>query len=190
MHACLYVIIPAQRTHAAAFLAVDSVLQPFDEALPVLPYRVYLDFQEVCMMAKHYQTTPADLYGLTRHMTDWTKCPGGVDRKGLYYLTTRNPDGRWDFYEIGGRWNRYMPGSRNNVIRAQTLANSPHLADSLPMCLLTPAGEWLESEHIFLSWDWKEFHHEKLAPETWYANVREQLLQYPDHQVVCVDIHF
>lgn len=186
MHYCAFVLIDAVDDVESA---VDSRLQSFDEGLEVEPYRVHLSHQGVRRMAEHYKIHPADLQALVEKMPEWTNRSGGVDRDGLYYLTTCNPDGRWDWYEIGGRWNRYIPGARNNVINAGTLAKSPNLPRCLPYFVLTPGGNWLERERFYFADDWKATKKEALDDEEWLRIVRDVLHRWPDCRVVCVDIH-
>lgn len=168
---------------------VARALAPFDEELSVESYRVHLDHPQVQMMAKHYGIEPANLNQLAKQMKDWTFQDGGIDREGLYYLSTSNPDGRWDWYEIGGRWDGYVPYSQLNAIRAGTLAKATYLKKCLPSFVLTPDGEWLEYERFYFSSDWKESQKESLDDVTWLSIVREVLSKWPNHRVVCVDIH-
>jgi hypothetical protein len=111
-----------------------------------------------------------------------------VDRHGLYYTTTSNPDGRWDWYEIGGRWNRYINGSRHNVIAVRALLKSPHLKDHLPCYVLTPDGLWLEHERFFPD-GFLSGHIERKPDDQWLREVTQAFEQYPNFRVVCADIH-
>lgn len=186
MHFSVFVMIGPDTDIESGVLAA---LAPFDESLEVPPYREHLDHAAILSMAKYYGIDPANLHALSRKMKDWRGCEGGVDRKGLYSLLTCNPNGRWDWYEIGGRWNRYIKGSKRNVIRAMTLANSPRLKGCLPYFVLTPDGEWIEHERMYFPGDLSTFKREQMADGDWMALVREQLLRWPTHQVVSVDIH-
>lgn len=186
MHYCVFVMIPAD---CDAETAVDESLAPFDESLEVELYRVHLHHDEVRRMAAHYGIEPASLHALAAKMPDWANREGGVDRDGLYYLSTCNPDGYWDWYEIGGRWDVYVPRSRNNTIQAGSLAASGDLGRCLPYYVLTPEGDWLEHERCYSAGDWKTFTKEALPEADWLHLVRETLGRWPDHRVVCVDIH-
>ena len=186
MHYCVFILIPSDNDIDGG---VAEALAPFDEANDVAPYRVHLDHHRVRMMAEHYGIDPANLHELVKRMPEWTNCKGGVDRAGLYYLSTCNPDGYWDWYEIGGRWHGYIPGSRRNAIAAGKLAASPKLADRLPCYILTPDGEWIEHMRCYVSPDWKDVKIEQMKPEDWLQLVRDTLNRWDDHQVVCVDIH-
>lgn len=186
MHYCMFVMIGL---HTDTEFAVFEALAPFDEQLKVAPFRDHLDLTEVRMMAKHYSLDSANLHELATHMNDWRGRTGGVDREGLYSLSTGNPDGRWDWYEIGGRWNRYIPHSRSNTITAVTLARAEYLGRCLPYFIVTPDGEWLERERYYTSSDLKSVKKEALEEDAWLRIVRDTLLRWPKHRVVCVDIH-
>lgn len=184
MHYCLFVIIGP---HTDIERAVARALAPFDENLTVDDYRIHLDIDEVQRMAAYFQIRPSHLHELARKMPDWTGNPGGVDCRGLYRLSSYNPDGYWDWYEIGGRWDRSIPHSCKNVIRAQSLADGDHLKDCLPYAILSPDGEWIEREHVYFSGTRFVVH--TIKPTQWLKIIREILTRWSDHQVVCVDIH-
>ena len=184
MHFCTFVIIGDTPD---AQDAVDTALTPFDEALVVAPYRDYLDASEIEGMAEHYTISASDLQALAAKVEDWRGCKGGVDEHGLYALTTFNPNGRWDWYEIGGRWDRYIPGSRGNVIRVKTLLKRRRLRRCLPYQLVTPDGRWLEREDA--PWFGPLTDADRQNEQRWFAEIRDALAPYPDHKVVCVDVH-
>lgn len=184
MHYCVFVMIEPDSDIETS---VMKAMEPFDEALEVEPYRIHFNYEEVQRMAKFYNIDPADLHALAAKMEDWTNHEGGVDRQGLYQLTNFNPDGRWDWYEIGGRWDGYIPGAEDNVIPAGKLMNDPQLKNRLPYFVLTPDGEWLEHERFYIvNGDMKT---ERFDDEAWLAEVRNALQQWPTHDVVVVDIH-
>jgi len=185
MHYATFVIIGKDDDPEAA---VASAMEPFDQDLEVEPYRRYLDTSDIQHMAEHYGLAPTDLLGLARKMQDWWGCEGGVDAHGLYAVTRYNPDGKFDWYEIGGRWDRYIPGSHRNVISARALLKSRRFRKCLPYYLLTPDGRWFET-----GTGWRigpaKTAADRRADRRWLALVRRVLKQYSDHNVVCVDIH-
>ena len=185
MHYCTFVIIGSKGDPDAL---VAGALAPFDEALAVPPYREYLQPFEIQRMASHYKLDQPDLNALADRMKDWTNRPGGVDQRGLYFTTTNNPEGRWDWYEIGGRWDRFRKRASGNVISTRALRKSPDLQDILPYYVLTPDGTWLEYKRYVP--DPQSIGHFATKPhDQWLAEVTETLLQHPKHRVVCVDIH-
>jgi hypothetical protein len=184
MHFCTFVIIGDT---AASDSAVAMALAPFDESLEVPPYRDYVDAAELGRMSAHYCIPATDLSALASRIEDWRSRPGGVDSRGLYAITTLNPSGRWDWYQIGGRWDGFIPGSRRNVIRVATLLKDDRLCRCLPYQIVTPDGRWLEDENA--SWFTPPTDADREREARWYARVRDVLASYPGHRVVCVDVH-
>jgi hypothetical protein len=83
---------------------VDEQLAPYDEDRTTAPRREYLRADFIARMAEHYGLDVMDLPALAAKMPEWRACPGGVDARGLYALTSYNSDAKWDWYEVGGRW--------------------------------------------------------------------------------------
>jgi hypothetical protein len=186
MHYCVFVIIGSNTNIETR---VAEALDPFAEDLRVAPYRIHFSHDDVVRMASHYQLSPSNLHLLAEKIEDWTGRTGGVDRDGLYRLCDFNPDGRWDWYEIGGRWDGHIPYSRQNTARAATLAQAAYLEKCLPYFVLTPNGEWIEHERYYFADDPRNPCCEQISEDDWLALVRDTLKRWPDHYVVCVDIH-
>ena len=197
MHSCVYVIIgPNTNTNTNDIeAAVAKALAPFDEALTVPPYKVHLSSSCIRAMAEHYKVPETDLKQLAGKMQDWMRCPGGVDELGLFATWTSNPDGKWDWYEIGGRWDglvtgRKRPNSdvlRNNSIRTSTLLRARDFSARIPFSIVTPTGEWVERstfETTSTGWYTRE-----TPTDVWTAHVRRILAAFPMFRVVCVDTH-
>lgn len=183
MHFCTYVIIgPAGDTETQ----VAQALAPFDEALEVEPYKVYLEQAEVDRMAGNYGLKSNDIPALIGKMPDWRGTEGGLDEVGLFSWSTANPHGRWDWYEIGGRWDGPFHG--RNVLKVRTLLKSPALKDHLPFGIIAPDGEWHEIE-AFLHGGFCTFGSVRKSDGQWLIELKQVLTRYPDHRVVCVDIH-
>lgn len=77
----------------------EKQLAPYSEELKVEPYKKYLSIDEIKRIKKNYQTDDPLPY-----MSDWTGDSGGQDENGLYYWSTYNPQSKWDWYSLGGRW--------------------------------------------------------------------------------------
>lgn len=183
MHFCTYVIIGPtgniERQVAAAFA-------PFDESLEVEPHKVYLEDVEIKRMAGHYGLQESDVPALIEKMQDWRGSEGGIDEVGLFSRTTANPEGLWDWYEIGGRWKGNFHG--RNVIKAGMLLKSSDLQEHLPFSFVTPECEWHEVEKLVDAGDFK-FTVVRKSPSRWLIELKEALARHPEHRVVCVDIH-
>jgi hypothetical protein len=186
MHCIGFVMID---TETDTDIGILRALAPFDEDHEVLPYRIHLSRADVHRMAAHYGIAAADLHGLSEKMGDWTRRAGGVDAEGLYYLATHNPAGRWDWYEVGGRWDGYLHGT--NVMPAGRLSQDKCLRKHLPFFLLNPAGEWIAREQLYVVGPGvRGVQVDRMTDAAWLRRVREQLERWPEHQVVCVDVHY
>ncbi len=92
---------------------VDGLLEPLNEGIEMPEYIDYLSDDDVKSMRKHYEEVETKKAGkqvilsdedLVKKMEDWHGSEGGVDEKGIYRLNTYNPDSKWDWYQVGGRW--------------------------------------------------------------------------------------
>lgn len=106
---------------------VEGQLEPYDENREVAPYKKYLDDKDVERMIDYYRRNEGLKVDrrkkdwqekLVAKMEDWTGCEGGYDEDGIFYWSTYNPDSKWDWYSIGGRWRgffRLKKGKKGNV---------------------------------------------------------------------------
>src|SRR5262249_37176096 len=104
-HFFTVVIVPGTTAPDQIEDTVSRLLAPYDENLRVHPHKVHLNHKSIERMASHYKKSPQDLTELARSINDWTGDEGGVDEQGLYHLSTHNPQPKWDWWVIGGRWN-------------------------------------------------------------------------------------
>jgi len=81
---------------------IDKMLAPYDENMNVPRYKSYLDKDQLDRMMKHYKTK--NKKKLLENMEDWTGETGGIDKKGIYHWSEYNPNSKWDWYSVGGRW--------------------------------------------------------------------------------------
>ena len=93
-------------------------------------------------MAKFYRLKGDDIPALIEKMPDWRGSEAGVDEVGLFSWTTANPEGKFDWYEIGGRWSGKFHGW--NVIETDALLKAGNLETLLPFNIVTPEGAWYE----------------------------------------------
>lgn len=182
MHYLTYVFIPK---NADIDEAVAKALAPFDEDLQAQPWKRHLDAGEIAAMAKQYSVRRTSLLKLAGCMEDWCGGTGGVDGKGLFVIHTYNPDGKWDWYEVGGRWNGFL---RGNVRTAKSLLKSPRLEALLPHDFLTPDGTW-HARARYVSTGWIKGHIVHKPARRWLDEFTTALAAWPHHRVVCVDRH-
>lgn len=89
--------------------------------------------------------------------------------------STRNPLSKWDWYQIGGRWDGAIPDNACDV------ANLP--ADFVSFAVLDPSGEWHEQG----SMGW--FGVVSDERDDWDTTFRTLMSRFPDAFAVCVDVH-
>jgi len=93
------IITPANDTEATIAKA-DSMLNRYDLNIEVPEHKRYLDEADIIRMKEVYNSP--DISGLAEKVEDWTGEPGGVDEKGVYVTTTRNPEGHIDSWQLFG----------------------------------------------------------------------------------------
>lgn len=157
--------------HQCADKAAEVILK-FDHNLETAPYKRYLDEKEVTSMSKHYQT--AEPQELATKLEDWDGEPGGVDDQGLYVLSTRNPEGKFDQGDLidlipRDRWEHvFLSGKDDLISRA----------------VITPDGKWHDE------WDLME---EGLEGEArlneWERQVKILFETYPDATAFLASLH-
>lgn len=99
--------------------AVATTMASFDDNLDV-PHivatanEVIVDRDQVVAQYPGYAEKYADLDAFVR---DWHGLKG-LDEHGNA-MSTRNPDGKWDWYEIGGRWHGLLTVGERGVASAR-----------------------------------------------------------------------
>ena len=73
----------------------------FDTELEVPLHKRYIEPDELENMKGHYKTDHIE--DIVPHLTEWNGESGGIDEKGLYVDSTRNPEGHFDDGDILGR---------------------------------------------------------------------------------------
>lgn len=182
MHFLTYVFIPG---HGDIEQAVAGALRPFSDDFPVKPWKRHLGPRETEAMAKHYRLPVAATHKLAQHMRDWCRAEGGVDHEGLFAFMTCNPETRFDWYEIGGRWRGKLT---NNVALCRELLRREDLSDLLPHDFLTPDGVW-HAKTRYEPGDFFDGHIVEKSRSTWLKEFRSALTRHRDSLVVCVDRH-
>lgn len=124
---------------------VEGQMAPFSEDVEVEPYVEYLDAQDcdIASIKQFYRDNAAQDYarkvvpvldvisdvGLLReYHSDPSVAQDGEGR--WYRMTTRNPQGRWDWWEFGGRWGDLLKfRSRDLVTVRGEILGRPHATD-------------------------------------------------------------
>lgn len=92
------------------------------------------------------------------------------------YASTYNPKSRWDWYEIGGRWDGKLHPDGKNVFPLTELKPGWHV-----FAIVTPDGEWHQEAQM--GWWGMTSNEDKDWPQKMY----EIASSFPDHYGVLVD---
>lgn len=91
-------------------------------------------------------------------------------------LSTYNPDSKWDWYSVGGRWGGFLhykdvdPGFEETNVAYIHELDMDYLFEHTPFCFVTEDGEWIEKGEM--GW-WCSVSNEK-SEETW----KQQFIDY------------
>jgi hypothetical protein len=112
-----------------------------------------------------------------------------------YYEATYNPQSKWDWYVVGGRWNGYITGKEgegpggdpyeDNYERNINKTDSLIFMDNIPFAVLTPDGTWHERGEM----GWFGVAKNEQNEKDWEAYYTKLLEKYPGHYVIAVDCH-
>ncbi len=141
------------------------------------------------LLAELRHTTPAEKYA------DYLRLHEHFNEQGQP-ISTYNPDSKWDWYRIGGRWDGWITGNEQESDGGfnfgpdhETVANNIATTKQalkrgvIPHALITPDGQWHERGRM--GW-WANLITEN---ENWEQEARELLAHYPRHRVVILDAH-
>jgi len=107
-------------SHFAVLVIGDDVagqLEPYDEGIQIEPYKEHLDSAEIACMASYYGLSPSDVNALHEKIRDWNEPNGGgIDDQGLFVWRTYNPESKWDWWTVGGRWADHFVNKRGEKI--------------------------------------------------------------------------
>jgi len=101
-------------------------------------------------------------------------------------ISTYNPDSKWDWYRIGGRWDGWINDRETSA--ESVLDNSASTEDAIarnkiPHAIISPDGKWLQRGQM--GW-WAILVTEN---ENWERDAAAILARYPGHRLVIVDAH-
>ena len=118
-HFVTHVFIPAEVPEDGIQTYLDEVLDPYDENKEVDPHvSEYVKDEEVEALRDKYYADRDDIRTPEALLEDWH---GGTvtrdDERGEWVIwSTYNPDSRWDWWVIGGRWDGFFNGE--NIVLA------------------------------------------------------------------------
>jgi hypothetical protein len=160
--------------------AADQMLAPYDEELEVERYAVAFSDNDVERMRKYYQLPDASLEKLALKMMDWCGDEGFVENGTLYHWSTYNPESRWDWWEIGGRYSGRL-NDEDNIVPVSELGQ--HW--KAPFAVVSKNGEW----HQRADMHWFGITTNEQSDERWKAECSEIFSGHQDCMIVVCDLH-
>jgi hypothetical protein len=100
------------------------------------------------------------------------------------YETTYNPESKWDWWVIGGRWAGYLDGKRANAMLAKKLIARTD-DEWIPFAIITPDGEWHEKGKM----RWFAMVEGEVDEDEWVKQARALVAANPETVAVAVDMH-
>lgn len=131
-HYTVGVIIPKEFKEEELRGAVEKALEPFDENLEVEEYVAYTKeqlediYRDYLKRMEENEKEPMSHREYTENYTS-----AGLDSEGNA-LSVYNPDSKWDWYVIGGRWDECMEtksGKKVNYARIKDIAFKKEFTD-------------------------------------------------------------
>lgn len=86
----------------------DNSLAPYGDYQEVERYRSYLKPADVTLMGEHFGVPEGNLELLASKLPEWCEAEGGFDEGGLFFWSTENPEAKFDWYQVGGRFAGYF----------------------------------------------------------------------------------
>lgn len=126
---------------------------------------------------------------------EWTDDECYQDMKGRFdedmiklngdLLSTYNPNSKWDWYTIGGRWNNYLKTLSGETTN-EDYASKIDWKDIIPFVFVTPIGEWHERGEM----GWRACVSNGKNIEDWKSEFKEFLDNLDEDTIVTVvDCH-
>ena len=206
-HFTVGILLPAQQLSRAEDYIAQQ-MAPYDEDEQVEPYICYDEERAASDLAKEIadlelvialnppgydiercrrrldhlqQTSPADRY------REFLQYHERFDEAGRP-LSTYNPQSRWDWYIVGGRWDGWLlDREAEDEAIADNSAPVPQVIDQekWTYALITPDGRWHERGKLSY---WAHASHEK-DEAVWHDELRQLLERYLDHHLILIDAH-
>lgn len=118
-----------------------------------------------------------------------------IDAEGNL-LTTYNPDSKWDWYSIGGRWSEFLPlkeldSEGNYLTTHEALVEEIDWEYLLeykypPFCFVTEDGEWIEKGEM----GWFGISFDEIPEDSWKTQFSNYVKELdPDCLVTVIDFH-
>lgn len=181
---------------------VEANLEPYDEGISVEPY-IELTKEQAIAKAKedvawilehpeHPRVNEAKAIKTDEQFYEFAKRLGveEIDEDGNF-LTTYNPNSKWDWYTEGGRWRGYLPtiysyNADNCVVGDVDWGKYFEHNQSGPFCFVTEDGEWHECAKM----GWWGMTTDDKDKSAWREEFEAYLKSLdPDTEVTAIDFH-
>lgn len=155
---------------------IEALVAAYDEDLKVEPYFEPVEVESMVEYAKEKGVQFKEAIELVEW---WNGTPGVTNEAGeIGYMSTYNPDSKWDWYTVGGRWNGIAEGDSCLAEEVEGIFESK---EYIPSVIVDTDG-W----HQAKDWGWFGAH----SPVEGNENiVREKLAQHKGKKVFIVDFH-
>lgn len=185
MHFGAVVLIPGHIpiTEEAILDEVARLLEPYYIEREGPLRKEYFTEEAIRNLSRQFQPQPKSLPKLAEELHRKWSMDCHVDEGGLYYITTLNPDGKYDYFSLV----RYEDITAHRVeaaVREHVWRTSEIPRDLLPAAVVTPDGQWHETGVKKWAWDITKDEEQAIRQRV-FALVD----QYPDHLAVLVDCH-
>lgn len=103
------------------------------------------------------------------------------------YLSTYNPDAKWDWWEIGGRWRgAFDPtGAGRDVLPVSEVMDEDGQVPLFPVAIIDPEGAWHEEGSV----GWFGVMSDQKAAAQWEDEAQALFARYPNHTIIVCDCH-
>lgn len=204
-HFTVGVIVPGPRLPDLHSF-IERQMAPYDESLEIEPYVSYSPEKAEADLSRdrsrleriiERQDATFDLDKCRQHLE--TLRAATPEERYREYLasherfsdegepeSTYNPDSKWDWYVIGGRWDGWLFDRETTgeaVGDNMTTTEDALARDKLTHAVITPDGEW--HEHGQMGW----FGVMLTENESWEPDQKSLLSRYPGHHIVLLDAH-
>lgn len=101
-------------------------------------------------------------------------------------ISTYNPESKWDWYEMGGRWSGFLKLKIGDVTNQAHFSEIDWESTKLPYCFITNEGEWNERGEM----GWFGVSTNEVDKDVWEQQFKQFLSeQDPDEIVTVIDFH-
>lgn len=98
---------------------IEEQLAPYDENMKVPTYQTQVSPEELARMCEHYKIDATDDDAIIKNSVDWCGKKMNKRRNSVWeYPCTYNPQSKWDWYSVGGRWIGFFklkPGAKGEL---------------------------------------------------------------------------